>query len=215
VAFNAVGWENAARFIYISIPEISGRMEDRARPHLGRGVVYPSQWFRVLDHFISNNMLRIRPATVGDVPLLREMIVEFATFERLIDELRITEEILVRDGFGPEPRFRALVAEWAGKPAGYAMYFHCYSSFQGPVLFLEDVYVRQELRAKGIGIALMAQVASIAQRQGLRVMRWEVLDWNQPAIDFYKKIGATFMDECKEMWLEDEALRRLAERAKP
>jgi GNAT superfamily N-acetyltransferase len=159
-------------------------------------------------------MLRIRPATVEDVPLLYEMIVEFANFERLIDCLCITKEILIRDGFGPEPRFGVLIAEWESKPAGYAMYFPFYSSFQGAVLFLEDVYVREEFRGKGIGIGLMAQVASIAEQQGVRVMRWEVLHWNQVAIDFYKKLGATFMDECKEVWLEDEALRKLAERAK-
>ena len=159
-------------------------------------------------------MLRIRPATVEDVPLLYELIVEFAKFERLIDYLCITQEILIRDGFGPEPRFRTLLAEWESKPAGYAMYFPFYSSFQGPILFLEDVYVRQEFRGKGIGIGMMAQVASIARQQGVRIMRWEVLDWNQPAIDFYKRLGATFMDECREVWLEDEALQQLAERAK-
>jgi len=157
-------------------------------------------------------MLRIRPATVDDVRLLHEMIVEFAYFERLADCLCITDEILIRDGFGAEPRFRVLLAEWEDKPAGYAMYFPFYSSFQGPVLFLEDVYVREEFRGKRIGIGLMAQVASIAQQQGVRIMRWEVLNWNQPAIAFYKKLGATFMDECKEVWLEDEALRRLADR---
>ena len=163
---------------------------------------------------ITTHMLRIRPAAVEDVPLLHEMIVEFAHFERLADCLCITNEILIRDGFGPEPRFRVLLAEWEGKPAGYAIYFPFYSSFQGPVLFLEDVYVREEFRGKGIGIGLMAEVALIAQQQGVRVMRWEVLHWNQAAIDFYKKLGATFMDECKEVWLEDEALRQLAKRTK-
>lgn len=159
-------------------------------------------------------MLRIRPATVDDVRLLHEMIVEFAHFERLSDCLCITHETLIRDGFGPTPRFRTLLADWEDRPAGYAIYFPFYSSFQGPVLFLEDVYVREEFRGKGIGIGLMAQVALLAQQQGVRIMRWEVLNWNQPAIDFYKKLGATFMDECKEVWLEDEALRRLADRAK-
>ena len=99
-------------------------------------------------------MLGIRPATLKDVPLLREMIVEFATFERLADELTITEETLARDGFGARPRFRVLISEWQDKPAGYAMYFPFYSSFQGPGLFLEDVYVRPEFRGKGIGKAL-------------------------------------------------------------
>jgi ribosomal protein S18 acetylase RimI-like enzyme len=74
--------------------------------------------------------------------------------------------------------------------------------------------VREEFRGKGIGIGLMAEVALIAQQQGVRIMRWEVLNWNQAAIDFYKKLGATFMDACKEVWLEDEALRQLAKRTK-
>jgi len=156
-------------------------------------------------------MLRIRPATVEDVPLLRQMIVEFATFERLADELSITAEALQRDGFGTERRFRALISEWLGKPAGYAMYFNFYSSFQGPGLFLEDVYVREEFRGKGIGKALMAEVAAIAVREGLWAMRWEVLDWNQPAIDFYKKLGAIFLDDWKAVLLDEEHLRLLAE----
>ena len=159
-------------------------------------------------------MVRIRPATVEDVPLLREMIVEFATFERLVDELTVTEETLAYDGFGAERRFRVLIAEWDGKPVGYAMYFPFYSSFQGPGLFLEDVYVRQEFRAKGIGKALMADVAAIAVREGLWAMRWEVLDWNRPAIDFYKMLGVTFLDDWKAVRLEGEPLKRLAESAK-
>lgn len=159
-------------------------------------------------------MLGIRPATVEDVPLLRGMIVEFATFEHLADDLTITEEMLARDGFGAGPRFRTLISEWQDRPAGYAMYFPFYSSFRGPGLFLEDVYVRQEFRGKGIGKALMAEVAAIALREGLLAMRWEVLDWNSPAIDFYKKLGATFLDDWKAVLLEGEPLRRLAESAK-
>ncbi|MBV9087346.1 MAG: GNAT family N-acetyltransferase [Acidobacteriaceae bacterium] len=146
------------------------------------------------------------------MPLIRKMIVEFATFERMADELSITEEALSRDGFGSEKRFGCLMAEWQGKPAGYAIYFNFYSSFQGPGMFLEDVYVREEFRGKGIGKALMAEVAAIALQDGLLAMRWEVLDWNQPAIDFYKKLGATFLDDWKAVLLEGEHLRLLAEK---
>jgi GNAT superfamily N-acetyltransferase len=156
-------------------------------------------------------MLRIRAATVKDVALLQKMIVEFASFERLAEEVTITEETLARDGFGSQPRFRVLLSEWAGKPAGYAIFFHFYSSFQGLGLFLEDVYVREQFRGKGIGKALMGAVAAIAVREGLGAMRWEVLDWNQPAIDFYKKLGATFLEDWKEVRLEGEGLRRLAQ----
>jgi GNAT superfamily N-acetyltransferase len=158
-------------------------------------------------------MLRIRAATVEDVPLLMRMIVEFATFEQLADEVTVTAETLARDGFGAHPRFRVLLPEWDGKPAGYAIFFHFYSSFQGPGLFLEDIYVREQFRGKGIGKTLMAAVAAIAVREGVWAMRWEVLDWNQPAIDFYKKLGATFPDDWKEVRLEGDGLRRLAESA--
>jgi len=160
-------------------------------------------------------MLRIRAATVEDVPSLKQMIVEFATFERLADHVTVTEATLRRDGFGPAPRFRTLLPVWDGKLAGYAMFFPFYSSFQGPGLFLEDVYVREEFRGKGIGKLLMAEVAAIALQEGFSTMRWEVLDWNQPAIDFYKKLGAAFLDDWKEVRLDGDALRQLAERVQP
>jgi GNAT superfamily N-acetyltransferase len=155
-------------------------------------------------------MLRIRTATVEDVPAIQRMIVEFATFEKLADRVTMNEEVLRRDGFGPSPRFRTLLPEWDGKLAGYAILFPFYSSFQGPGLFLEDIYVRNEFRGKGIGKLLMAEVAAIALRERCWAMRWEVLDWNQPAIDFYKKLSATFLDDWKEVQLEGDALRRLA-----
>jgi GNAT superfamily N-acetyltransferase len=158
-------------------------------------------------------MLRIRAATAEDVPLLRKMILEFATFERLEKYVTVTEETLVRDGFGSQTRYRIILPEWDGKPAGYAFFYVFYSSFAGPGMFLEDIYVREEFRGKGIGKALMAEVAAIALREGLFVMRWEVLDWNQPAIDFYKKLGASFLDDWKEVRLSGEGLQKLAESA--
>ncbi len=158
-------------------------------------------------------MLRIRASTAEDVPLLKKMIVEFATFERLEKLVTISEEILVRDGFGPLPRYRVLLPEWDGQAAGYAFFFGFYSSFQGPGMFLEDIYVREQFRGKGIGKALMAEVAAIALREGFWAMRWEVLDWNQPAIDFYKKLGATFLNDWMEVRLSGEGLQKLAESA--
>jgi GNAT superfamily N-acetyltransferase len=158
-------------------------------------------------------MLRIRAATFEDVPAIRQMIVEFATFERLVQYVTVTEESIGSDGFGPAPRFHTLLPEWDGKLAGYVIYFPFYSSFQGPGLFLEDIYVREEFRGKGIGKLLMAEIAAIALREGLSAMRWEVLDWNHPAIDFYKKLGAELFDDWKEMILDGNALRRLAEGA--
>ncbi len=158
-------------------------------------------------------MLRIRPATVADVPALWKMIFEFARFERLEHYFTVTEETLVRDGFGENPRFRVLLAEWDGQLAGYELVYEFYSSFAGRGLFLEDIYVREEFRGKGIGVALMAQTAAIAVREGFWGVRWEVLNWNQTAIDFYKKLGATLQDGWRTMDLDEEPLRRLAERA--
>lgn len=154
-------------------------------------------------------MLRIRDLTLQDVPQLKQMIVEFATFEHLADCVTVTEEMLARDGFGSRARFRGLLPEWDGKLAGYAIFFPFYSSFEGPGLFLEDVYVREEFRGKGIGKALMAEVAARAVREGLGALRWEVLDWNRPAIDFYKRLGAIFLDDWKSVRLSGEALRQL------
>ena len=159
-------------------------------------------------------MLRIRAATVNDVPLLKTMIVEFATFERLAHLVGTTEAVLARDGFGEQPMFRVLIPEWEREVAGYELLYDFYSSFEGPGLFVEDIYVREKFRGKGIGKALMAEAAAIALREGYWAMRWEVLDWNQPAIDFYKKLGARFLDDWKEVRLESEALRKLAESAR-
>ena len=107
--------------------------------------------------------------------------------------------------------FRVLIPEWDREVAGYEFLYAFYSSFEGPGLFVEDIFVREKFRGEGIGKALMAEAAAIALREGYWAMRWEVLDWNQPAIDFYKKLGARFLDDWKEVRLEGDALRRLAE----
>jgi GNAT superfamily N-acetyltransferase len=154
-------------------------------------------------------MLSIRPANAGDVPLLVTLIHEFAAFERL--PVTVTDASLLRDGFGQRPRFRVLMAEWDGQPAGYAFFFDYYSTFEGRAgLFLEDVYVRELYRGKKIGNALMARVAAIAREENCFGVRWQVLDWNTPAIDFYRKLGAEFLDEWKTVSLQGDAFDRLA-----
>jgi GNAT superfamily N-acetyltransferase len=154
-------------------------------------------------------MLSIRPATEKDMSLVREMIHEFAKFEKL--PAVVTEADLVGDGFGANPKFRVLLAEWDGKLAGYAFFFGYYSTFEGQAaIFLEDIYVRHEFRGKGIGKALMARVAGIAKQENCFGLRWEVLDWNTPAIDFYKNMGATFLDAWKNVVLKGEAFEKLA-----
>ncbi len=156
-------------------------------------------------------MLSIRPASVEDVPLLRSMIRELAEYEHELDSVIITEEQLAADGFGDDPKYRALIAEWEGKPAGYAVFFHLYSTWMGRRMYLEDLFVRPQLRGKKIGISLMAKVAEIARQEGCNAMGWEVLGWNQPSIEFYKSLGGEFLDDWKLVLLRDDAFRRLAE----
>jgi GNAT superfamily N-acetyltransferase len=158
-------------------------------------------------------VLSIRPATVQDVPSLRAMICELADYERELESVEITEEQLARDGFGESPKFRALIAEWNGQPAGYAVFFQFYSTWTGRHMFLEDLFVRPQLRGKKIGLWLMAKVASIARAEGCRAMRWEVLGWNQSSIDLYKALGGEFLDDWKLVLLKDEALKNLADRS--
>ena len=158
-------------------------------------------------------MLTIRPATIDDVPLLRRLIWELAEYEKEPDEVRITEDELARDGFGMNPQFRALIAEWGRQPAGYVLFFGFYSSWTGRHMFLEDLFVRPQFRSKGIGGSLMAKVAEIAQRENCTALRWEVLEWNESAIEVYRKVGAEFLDGWKLMLLRGDSLRLLAEKA--
>jgi GNAT superfamily N-acetyltransferase len=160
-------------------------------------------------------MLKIRPATVEDAALLAGMILELAEYEHLAHEAGVSAEALARDGFGPKPKFRALIAELDGQPVGYAVFFEFYSTFQARTgLFLDDIFVRPHFRKKGVGQALLAHVAKIASEENYFCMRWEVLDWNTPAIDFYKRLDAVFLDEWKAVMLIGDALESLASNAK-
>jgi GNAT superfamily N-acetyltransferase len=160
---------------------------------------------------IENTMLSIRPATIDDAALLATMIRELAEFEKLEHELSITEMDIVRDAFGERPKFRAVIALWDGQPVGYAVFFEFYSTFQGRAgLFLEDLFVRPASRKHGIGSALIKHVAGIAWREKYFCMRWEVLDWNKPAIDFYNNLGASFLNEWKPTVLIGDALEAAA-----
>lgn len=156
-------------------------------------------------------MLSIRPAIESDVSILRTLICELAEFERELHLVSVTEADLARDGFGPQPKFLALIAEWNETVAGYALFFSTYSTWEGRAgIFLEDLFVRPQYRSRGIGKALLAHVARIAQKEQCYGLRWEVLDWNQSAIDFYRKLGAVFLDEWKSVVLTGEPLRRAA-----
>jgi GNAT superfamily N-acetyltransferase len=157
-------------------------------------------------------MLAIRPATVNDVSLLDALVHELAEYDRVSHEAVVTQEDIARDGFGLHPKFRAVIAEWDGDVAGYAVFFEFYSTFQGRAgLFLDDLFVRPQFRKKGIGKALLDHVAGIAWHEKYFCMRWEVLDWNTPAIDFYRSLGAVFLDEWKSACLIGDALQAAAE----
>ena len=155
-------------------------------------------------------MLLIRDAAVSDVPLLLTFFRELAEYERQPNEVVIKEETLIQDGFGSQPKFRSLIAEWEGKAIGYALFFGFYSSWKGPGIFLEDLFVREAFRSRGIGRALLSEVARIAQQQGSYGIRWEVLGWNESAIKFYKSLGGEFFDDWRQVLLHGDALHRLA-----
>jgi len=159
-------------------------------------------------------MLHIRSATVHDAPLVWTMIRELADYEHELEFVTIREEDLVRDGFGESPRFRALIAEWDGHPAGYALFWEYYSTWAGRGMFLEDLFVREAFRRHGVGTALLATVARVAVDEHCYGIHWEVLDWNEKAIELYKNLGATFRDQWRPVLLTDDALRRLAEKAR-
>jgi GNAT superfamily N-acetyltransferase len=156
-------------------------------------------------------MLSIRPATEADVELILQFIRDLAEYEREPNAAVATANDILRDGFGENPKFRVLIAEWDGKPAGFAFYFFNYSTWLGrPGLFLEDLFVNPSLRGKGIGKALLAELAKIAVAENCYGMKWEVLDWNQPAIDFYERLGATLRKEWITVRLMGEPMEKLA-----
>ena len=155
---------------------------------------------------------KIRRATPADVGQILAFIRALAVFERAPQAVTATEEGLLRDGFGPLPIYWCLIAEQQGRPAGFAFYFYNYSTWKGrPGIYLEDIFVYPEFRGQGIGRALLKEVAADALARGCQRMQWEVLDWNTPAIDFYRAMGAEFLDEWRNVRIEGEALERLAQ----
>ena len=157
-------------------------------------------------------MLTIRKATPDDIPLILEFIRELAEYERAPQEAVATPEDLRRDGFSGEPHFYVEIAEWGGQPAGFALWFFNYSTWQGkPGLYLEDLFVRSRFRKNGIGKALLTHLAKVAVEKGCGRYQWQVLDWNTPAIDFYESLGAKVLKEWLTMRVSGDALRNLAE----
>jgi GNAT superfamily N-acetyltransferase len=158
-------------------------------------------------------MLSIRPATRADVPEIRQLIFELAEYEKQPDAAVATEEDLLRDGFGAEPYFRCVMAEWEGQFAAFALYFFQYSTWEGrPALYLEDLFVRPAFRKRGIGKALLQHLAQIAIERNCTRLQWECLDWNQPSLDFYESMGAEVLREWLNLRLGREAIEALARR---
>jgi GNAT superfamily N-acetyltransferase len=153
----------------------------------------------------------IRAATEADVPLILRFIRELAEYERLAHEVVATEEILRESLFGARRYAEVVIAEEDGEPAGFALFFHNFSTFRGrPGIYLEDLYVRPEMRGRGTGRALLAHLAALAVERGCGRLEWWVLDWNEPAIRFYRSLGAQAMDDWTVFRVAGDALRRLA-----
>jgi GNAT superfamily N-acetyltransferase len=160
------------------------------------------------------SLLHIRAATTADAGQILTFIRELAEYEREPESALATEADILRDGFSEPVRFRCLIAEWNGEPAGFALFFYNYSTWKGHSgIYLEDLFVRPPLRGKGIGKALLSTVASIAVGEGCPRLEWAVLDWNTPAIDFYRSLGATPMSEWTTMRVSGDALPGLAAQA--
>ena len=156
-------------------------------------------------------LLSIRPATADDVPLIRQLIAELAEYERLADAAVATDDGLREQLFSAQPAAEVLIGEVDGEAAGFALFFHNFSTFLGKRgLYLEDLFVRPAFRGSGLGRHLMASLARIAVQRDCGRFEWSVLDWNAPAIGFYRTLGAVGMDEWTVQRLEGEALHALA-----
>jgi GNAT superfamily N-acetyltransferase len=157
--------------------------------------------------------LCIRPATRADVPLVRELIEGLAEYERLRHECRATDELLDEALFGARAYAEVVIAESDGVPAGFALFFHNFSTFLArPGIYLEDLFVRPEHRGRGVGKALLQHLAALAVERRCGRLEWSVLDWNTDAIRFYQRLGARPQDEWTVYRVTDDALHRLANR---
>lgn len=155
--------------------------------------------------------IRLDPATERDVPLILQLIQALAEYERLSREVTATEEALRETLFGPRPSAEVVIAYANGEAAGFAVWFYNYSTFLSrPGLYLEDLFVHPKWRGHGIGKALLTYLAKVAVQRGCGRMEWAVLDWNELAIGFYRRLGARPLDDWHVFRLTGEALSQLA-----
>jgi GNAT superfamily N-acetyltransferase len=155
--------------------------------------------------------LQIRPGRPSDVQLIASLIRGLARFEKLEDEVTMTEDLLAKGLFGDRPYAETLLAEEDGTPVGFALFFHNFSTFMArPGLYLEDLFVVPEHRGGGVGRALLVELARVAVQRGCGRLEWSVLDWNREAIRFYERLGASPNSEWTVYRLTGEALRSLA-----
>lgn len=159
----------------------------------------------------TNGTIRIRVATKEDAPIILDLIRELALFERAPEEVTNTVEEIERDGFEGNPAFWCLLAEYDGEVAGMSLYYIRYSTWKGRILYLEDIIVREKFRGKQIGSKLLKRTLEEAVRLGVNGTRWQVLDWNEPAIEFYKKYHCSFDGEWVNCNLNKEQLIKAVE----
>ena len=160
---------------------------------------------------MTNREFRIEQATIEDVPLILDFIKDLAEYENLLHEVVATEEMLRENLFGENPFAKTLIAYYKGEPAGFALFFHNFSTFLGkPGIYLEDLFVKPAYRGKGIGKALLIYLAKFALENNCGRFQWAVLDWNQPSIDFYLSLGVTLKKEWIVNQLAGETLENLA-----
>jgi len=155
--------------------------------------------------------LSIRSATPADISLIGQFIRDLAEYEKLAHAVRFDEAVMAQKLFGPRPFAEVLIGEIDGTPQGFALFFHNFSTFEGrPGIYLEDLFVRPDARGSGLGKALLGKLAALAVERDCARLEWSVLDWNTPAIDFYKALGARAMDEWTVYRVDDDALTGLA-----